>query len=100
MISVPPLAELLSPDSVAWGSRALTAAIGLFVAGLAYRGFRRNDAPQMRSLAVGVGLLTTGVFLTVTVADQLGARVGVVLVVRGIVTVVGLCAVLFALLSE
>ena len=99
MISAGPLVGAVSPDSIALATRALTAVVGLFVAILAYRGFERNDAPKMRSLAIGVGLLTTGVFLTVTVVSGLGVGTGVVLFARGLVTVAGLCAVLFALLS-
>ncbi|MDS0282393.1 DUF7521 family protein [Haloarcula onubensis] len=92
------LGDLFAPATVAWASRALTAAVGLFVAALAYRGFRRNDAPKMRALAVGIGLLTGGVFLAVAVASLAGADAGVVLLARGLVTVAGLCAVLYALL--
>ena len=33
---------------------ALTAALGLYVAHLAYRGYRRNESEPMRVLAVGV----------------------------------------------
>jgi hypothetical protein len=94
------LLDLLSPDRIAWTSRALTAVVGLFVAVLAYRGFRRNGVPKMRSLAVGLGLLTAGVFLVVTVVNGVGAGPGVVLLARGLVTVMGLCAVLYALLYE
>ena len=86
------------PDTVAWASRALTAAVGLFVAALAYRGFRRNDAPKMRALAVGIGLLTAGVFTAVVLAELAVVGGGVVLLVCGLVTVLGLCAVLYALL--
>jgi hypothetical protein len=91
---------LATPGTVAWASRALTAAVGLFVAALAYRGFRRNDAPKMRALAVGIGLLTTGVFLAAVLSDLAGAGAGVVLFARGLVTVAGLCALLYALLRE
>ncbi|WP_248898150.1 DUF7521 family protein [Haloplanus halobius] len=94
------LADLLSPDGIALVSRALTAVIGLFVAALAYRGYQRNDAPKMRSLAVGIGLLTTGVFVAVTVANQLDTGTGIILLSRGLVTVTGLCAVLYALIYE
>lgn len=97
---VPLVADLLTPDGIAWASRAVTAVVGLFVAALAYRGFRRNDAPKMRLLAVGIALLTTGVFLAVTVAEQVGAGDGVVLLTRGVVTVAGLCAVLYALVYD
>ena len=91
-----PLAE---GASVALGSRALTAVVGLFVATLAYRGYRRNGAPKMRALAVGIGLLTAGTFLAVVLADAAGAGAGLVLLARGAVTVAGLCAVLYALVA-
>jgi len=95
-----PVADVATPERIVWASRALTAGVGLFVAALAYRGFRRNGAPKMRALAVGIGLLTAGVFLAVVVADLVGAGAGIVLLVRGLVTVVGLTAVLYALLRS
>jgi hypothetical protein len=91
---------LVTPEGVAWVSRALTALVGLFVAALAYRGYRRNGAPKMRSLAVGVFLLTTGVFLTVLAVNRLRTGPGSVLLARGLVTVVGLGAVLYALVYQ
>jgi hypothetical protein len=54
----------------------------------------------MRLLALGIGCLTTGVFLAVTVATLAGAGTGGVLITRGVVTVAGLGAVLLALLSR
>ncbi|KAA9405548.1 MULTISPECIES: hypothetical protein [Haloarcula] len=92
--------DLLAPDAVAELSRALTAVVGLFVASLAYRGYRRNDAPKMWWLAVGIGSLTAGVYATATIAVWAGAGAGIVLLVRGLVTVAGLCAVLYALFVE
>jgi hypothetical protein len=92
--------DLFSPSSIALVSRGLTAAVGLFVAVLAYRGYQRNNAPKMRLLAVGIGLLTTGVFVLATIVDQAGGGPGVVLLARGLVTVAGLSAVLYALLFE
>lgn len=94
------LGELATPSTVAWALRALTAVVGLFVAGLAYRGYRRNDAPKMRSLAVGIGLVTAGVFLAVVAVDRAGGGAGAVLVARGAVTVAGLSAVLYAFVYE
>jgi len=75
----------------------LTAAAGLFVAGLAYLGYLRNDAPKMMWLAVGIGLLTGGVFFASVVLNGAGAGVGDGggLLARGSVTVVGLSAVLY-----
>ncbi|WP_367176815.1 DUF7521 family protein [Haloarcula rubripromontorii] len=92
--------DLLAPDLVAELSRAVTAVVGLFVASLAYRGYWRNDAPKMQWLAVGIASLTAGVYAAVTVTDWAGAGTGIVLLVRGLVTVAGLCAVLYALLVE
>jgi len=50
---------------------AVTAALGGFVAVQAYRGYRRYDRRPMLLLAVGVGLLTVGSFLTLTAVDLL-----------------------------
>ena len=94
------IADLVTPTSVALASRALTAVVGLFVAGLAYRGYRRNNAPMMRSLAIGIGLLTAGVAFVVAVIDQAGGGNGAVLLGRGVVTVAGLCAILHALVFQ
>ncbi len=90
----------VSPEAVAFVSRLLTAVVGLFVAGLAYRGYRRNDATRMLFLAVGIGLLTAGVLVVAVPLDRVGATDGVVLLSRGVVTVAGLCAVLYALIYE
>lgn len=84
----------LSADLVA---RSVTAIVGLFVATLAYRGYRRNDSAKMRALAIGIGLLTAGVFVAVLLADMTTAGDGVILLVRGLVTVTGLCVVLYAI---
>ena len=94
------LLAALTPETVAFLSRGLTAAVGLFVAALAYRGFRRNGARKMRWLALGIALLTAGAFLAVTVVEQLGAGVGYILLARNLVTVAGLGAVLYALLVD
>jgi len=52
----------------------------------------------MRMLAIGIGLLTAGIFVAVMITDLAGAGNGVVLLVRGLVTVIGLCVVLYAIL--
>lgn len=90
--------QLSDPFSVGVITAGVTAVGGLFVAALAYRGYRRNGSAKMRALAVGVGLLTTGVFLAAVTTAVLGAGDGVVLLVRGLVTVIGLCTVLYAIL--
>ncbi|RLM40463.1 hypothetical protein DVK04_19680, partial [Haloferax sp. Atlit-105R] len=56
----------------------ITAIGGLFVAALAYRGYRRYGSTKMRALAVGIGLLTTGVFLAAITTAVIGAGTGVV----------------------
>jgi hypothetical protein len=90
-------AELITPSRVAIVSRGVTAVVGLLVALLAYRGYRRNDARKMRALAVGIALLTAGVFVAATTAEYAGGGAGTVLLARGTVTVTGLCALLYAL---
>ena len=90
----------MGPLGVGLVARGVTALVGLFVAALAYRGYRRNGSGKMRALAVGIGLLTAGVFAAVLLADVTGAGNGVVLLVRGLVTVIGLCVVLYALTSS
>lgn len=87
----------MEPLSVVSVTRGATAIVGLFVATLAYRGYRRNDSPKMRALAIGIGLLTAGVYAGVLLADLTGAGNGVVLLVRGLVTVIGLSVVLYAI---
>ena len=88
---------LVDPFSVGLIARGVTALVGLFVATLAYRGYRRSGSAKMRALAIGIGLLTTGVFIAVLLTDITGAGNGVVLLVRGLVTVIGLCVVLYAI---
>lgn len=88
--------DLLSPEAVATASRGLTAVAGLFVAGLAYRGYRRNDAAKMLWLAVGIGLLTAGTFLASVVLNGVGVGDGGVLLSVGAVNVLGLSAILYA----
>lgn len=90
----------VSPEAVAFASRSLTAVVGLFVAALAYRGYRRNDATRMLFLAVGIALLTAGVLVVAVPLDRLGATDGEVLLSRGVVTVVGLCSVLYAFVYD
>jgi len=94
------VATALRPDTVAWIALAVTAIVGLFVALLAYRGYRRNETRRMLFLAVGIGLVTTGVFVAATILDRLGFGASPVLLARGIVTVSGLCAILYALVSD
>ncbi|WP_049987876.1 DUF7521 family protein [Halobellus rufus] len=88
--------ELLSVGLIA---RGVTAIVGLFVAMLAYRGYLRNGSAKMRALAIGIGLLTAGVFVAVLLADLAGAGNGLVLLGRGLVTVTGLCVVLYAIIQ-
>ena len=94
------IADIMTPANVAFASRALTAVVGLFVAVLAYRGYRRNNAPMMRSLAIGIALLTAGVASIVAVVSQAGGGNAAVLLARGLVTVSGLCAILYAIVYQ
>ncbi|SMO75364.1 DUF7521 family protein [Halorubrum cibi] len=87
----------IEPLSVELVARSVTAVVGLFVATLAYRGYRRNGSTKMRALAVGIALLTAGVYVAVILTDLTGVEGGIVLLVRGLVTVLGLCVVLYAM---
>jgi hypothetical protein len=51
-------------------------------------------------LGIGIGLLTTGAFLAAIIADAAGAGDGIVLLVRGCLSVAGLSAVLYALVMN
>mgnify|MGYP006926932326 CR=1 FL=1 len=42
------------PEPLANAVYALTAVLGLYVAYLAYQGYRQNDSPVMRALATGI----------------------------------------------
>ena len=85
--------------SVVLVARGVVAVVGLFVATLAYRGYRRNGSAKMQALAIGIGLLTAGVFTAVLLIDLIGAGDGVILLGRGLVTVIGLCVVLYAIVT-
>lgn len=50
-------------DTLALAVSGLTALVGLFVAYQAYRGYRRNDSPTMRALAVGIAFIAVGPFV-------------------------------------
>lgn len=50
---------------------SLTALVGLFVAALAYRGYRRNDSRTMRALAVGLVLVAVAPYVVTYVAAPL-----------------------------
>lgn len=88
---------MVDAASAVWVARGVVAVVGLFVATLAYRGYRRNGSAKMQALAIGIGLLTAGVFTAVMLIDLTGAGDGVVLLGRGLVTVIGLCVVLYAI---
>jgi ABC-type Co2+ transport system permease subunit len=94
------IADFVTPTGIALASRALRAVVGVFVAVLAYRGYRHNNAPMMRSLAIGIGILTAGVVSVVVVVDQAGGEDGAILLARGFVTVAGLCAILHAIVRQ
>jgi fatty acid desaturase len=54
-------------DLLATGSSLVTAVLGLVVAGLAFRGYRRNDSATMRALAAGVLAIAVIPYLFTTV---------------------------------
>ena len=52
-------------ELLATAGSAITAALGLFVAWLALRGYRRNASPVMRGLAVGIVAIAVVPFFVV-----------------------------------
>ena len=76
----------------------LVALIGTVIAYQAYRGYRRNDAPSMLYLAVGLLLLTLCPFLVnvaVTTFTQLAQIVTVFL--ENVSRLLGLLAIMYSL---
>jgi hypothetical protein len=52
-------------DTLATVGATGTALLGVAVASLAYRGYRRNDSPVMRGLAIGIVAIAVVPFLVV-----------------------------------
>lgn len=87
----------MTPDTVTLAA-GLTAALGLFVAYQAYRGYRRNGSTPMAYLAVGIVCFTTIPFvLTEVLAPTMTWSDGLTLL--GVVTAynVGLVAIHWSL---
>ena len=51
------------PAAILFATALATAAAGLAVAWVAYRGYRRNDSAAMLYLAIGIAFVTAGPFL-------------------------------------
>ncbi|WP_126663689.1 DUF7521 family protein [Haloterrigena salifodinae] len=58
-------------DSITAVASALTAVVGLFVAHLAYRGYRRNDSRTMRALAFGIVCIAVVPYAILYLVDPL-----------------------------
>jgi len=58
-------------ESITAVASALTAVVGLFVAHLAYRGYRRNDSPTMRALAIGIVCIAVVPYVILYLLDPL-----------------------------
>ena len=56
-------------ESLTAVASAFTAVLGLFVAHLAYRGYRRNGSRTMRALAVGIVCIAVVQYLILYVVD-------------------------------
>jgi hypothetical protein len=77
--------------------RAVTAAVGFFVAYQAYRGYRRNDSRPMLYLGVGIAFVTTVSFVVSTlVVRPLGASDALAFLSWTFANVVGLGAIFYA----
>jgi len=85
----------VSPATLA-GS--VTAAVGLFVAYQAYRGYRRNDSAPMLFLGLGIFLVTVVPFVVTTVLGGVpGVSDAVVVLSWTLLEIVGLGSILYAL---
>jgi hypothetical protein len=77
---------------------SVTAAVGLFVAYQAYRGYRRNDSRPMLFLGLGIFLVTVVPFLvTMVLGGVSGVSDAVVLLSWTVFEIVGLGSILYAL---
>ena len=80
------------------GFAAATAIAGLFVATLAYRGYRRNASRPMLYLAIGIVLLTTvPVGVDYTLQGMTAATDAEILLVVTTAHLVGVISILYAL---
>ena len=52
------IADFVTTTGIALASRALTAVVGVFVAVLAYRGYRRNGSRPMPFVTLGFAVIT------------------------------------------
>lgn len=88
----------LDPPTVLVLTAGATAVLGAFVAGLAYRGGRRNDSDAMRYLAVGIVCIAVAPFLVnYGVGPALSLSDAQTLLGVLAVTNVGLLAILYSL---
>lgn len=77
---------------------AVTAAVGLFVAYQAYRGYRRNDSRPMLFLGLGIFLVTAVPFLVTTVLGAVpGVSDVVVILAWTVLELLGLASIFYAL---
>jgi len=87
----------VDPGVVA-AAAAATAAAGAVVAGLAYRGGRRNDSDAMRYLAVGITCIAVAPFaLVYGVQPLLSLSDAQALLAVSLANVAGLLAILYSL---
>lgn len=78
--------------------RSLTAAVGLFVAYQAYRGYRRNESRPMLFLGLGIFLVTVVPFVVTTLlADALGASDAAAVLAWTVFELLGLGSIFYAL---
>ncbi|SFB84620.1 hypothetical protein SAMN05444422_102360 [Halobiforma haloterrestris] len=88
----------LEPAAVLFATALATALVGTVVAGLAYRGYQRNDSEPMRFLAVGVVCITVGPFLvSYGLAPALALSQAVTLLGVLLSNIAGLLAILYSL---
>lgn len=78
-------------------AKLLTVALGLLIAYHAYRGYRRNDAQPMLYVAAGFVLITVGEVLEGVLFELLSFPMFRAGFLASLLTVAGLCSILYAL---
>ncbi|WP_254547010.1 DUF7521 family protein [Halomarina pelagica] len=80
--------------------KTLTLALGGTITFYSYRAYRRTDAPALRALALGFGIVTIGALLAGVVDQLLPLDANLALLVESAFTVVGFGLVLYSLYAE
>ncbi|WP_338728762.1 hypothetical protein [Haladaptatus sp. DJG-WS-42] len=80
--------------------KTITLVLGGLITYFAYKAYRRTNAPALRALTIGFGIVTTGSLLA-GIADQImGVDASLVAVIESGLTAVGFAVLVYALYVE